>query len=196
MNTDNLRYAGFFSRAAAMVVDGAILLPLTVLFIWADLQSRLFEFYFFVPGVVIDLLFSVYLVKRFGGTPGKLLLGMRIRKVNGDPVGYREAVLRYAPDFILGLLASAALLMASFHMTDSEYLALPYIERLQRLIALAPAWYFLVRNMQNVWSWGELLVLLTNRKKRALHDFIAGTVVVEVDTLPKDAPMAAVAAHG
>jgi uncharacterized RDD family membrane protein YckC len=26
--------------------------------------------------------------------------------------------------------------------------------------------------------WGEFLVLLTNRERRALHDFIAGTVVV------------------
>jgi uncharacterized RDD family membrane protein YckC len=29
-----------------------------------------------------------------------------------------------------------------------------------------------------VWIWIELIVMLTNRRRRALHDFIAGTVVI------------------
>jgi len=29
-----------------------------------------------------------------------------------------------------------------------------------------------------VWVYGELIVLLTNKKRRALHDFLAGTVVI------------------
>lgn len=32
--------------------------------------------------------------------------------------------------------------------------------------------------------WSELLVLLFNEKRRALHDFIAGTVVVRTLTGP------------
>jgi predicted DCC family thiol-disulfide oxidoreductase YuxK len=34
--------------------------------------------------------------------------------------------------------------------------------------------------VQQAWMWSELLVLLFNRTRRALHDFIAGTVVVKV----------------
>lgn len=30
----------------------------------------------------------------------------------------------------------------------------------------------------SVWFWSELVILLTNEKRRALHDFIAGTIVV------------------
>ncbi|WP_255590049.1 hypothetical protein [Marinicella meishanensis] len=30
-----------------------------------------------------------------------------------------------------------------------------------------------------VWYWSELLVMLTNERRRALHDFIAGTVVIK-----------------
>jgi len=46
------------------------------------------------------------------------------------------------------------------------------------MIELAPSWYKSLQWIQNAWVWGELIVLLTNRKRRALHDFIAGTVVV------------------
>ena len=52
------------------------------------------------------------------------------------------------------------------------------MERNQRMLELAPSWYKPIEVLFNIWTWGELIVLLTNRKRRALHDFIAGTVVV------------------
>ena len=39
--------------------------------------------------------------------------------------------------------------------------------------------------LQQAWMWSELLVLLFNKKRRALHDFIAGTVVIKVVTLSR-----------
>jgi uncharacterized RDD family membrane protein YckC len=108
-------------------------------------------------------------------------VGIRVRKVNGEPVGYREAFLRFLPEFLLGLLASIALLIASFHLSDSEFHALSFMDRMRRLNEIAPAWYKPLQIVQNVWVWGELIVLLTNKKRRALHDFIAGTVVVRTN---------------
>ena len=118
------------------------------------------------------------MVRRFGGTPGKLAVGIRIRKLDGSPVGYREAFLRYFPDALLGCLMSIALLVPLFHMTDAEYQSLDFVARSRRTIELAPSWYTPLHWVQTAWFWGELLVLLTNEKRRALHDFIAGTVVV------------------
>ena len=154
------------------------MLPLSALVFWGSERYRLFDLYYLTPGTLFGLFYSVYLVQRFGGTPGKLIVGVRIRKVSGEPVGYREAVLRYLPDFVLGLLMSIALLMSVLHMSDTEYRALSFMERAKRMVELAPSWYKPLQIAQNVWVWGELIVLLTNRKRRALHDFIAGTVVV------------------
>ena len=42
-----------------------------------------------------------------------------------------------------------------------------------------------------VWLWSELVVLLLNKKRRALHDFIAGTVVVKVSPHPSASPAVA-----
>jgi uncharacterized RDD family membrane protein YckC len=145
---------------------------------WGGQRYRLFDLYYLVPSTLFGLFYSVYLVRRFGGTPGKLAAGVRIRKVNGDPVGYREAVLRYLPEFVLGLLMSIGSLVSVFHMSDAEYHALSFMERAKRMVVLAPSWYKPLQIVQNVWEWGELIVLLTNRKRRALHDFIAGTVVI------------------
>ncbi len=143
-------------------------------------RYRLFGLYRIVPISLLGLFYSVYLVQRYGGTPGKLIVGVRIRKVSGEPVGYRDAFLRYLPDCVFGLLIPTGLVIAVFHMSDAEYHALSFHERMKRVHELAPFWYKPMDIAQNVWYWGELGVLLTNRKRRALHDFIAGTVVVHI----------------
>ena len=84
----------------------------------------------------------------------------------------------YLPEFILNMLMSVGFLMSILHMSDTEYHALSFMERARRMVELAPSWYKPLQIVQNVWVWGELIVLLTNRKRRALHDFIAGTAVV------------------
>jgi len=180
MNNDSLRYAGFWPRLGAHLLDILIMLPLILLTFQGLMHYRLFELYFFVPGTLFGLFYSVYLVQRFGGTPGKLLLGVRIRKLTGEPVGYREAILRYLPEFLFGLLISIAWLYVEFHISESEFYSLSSSERAQRIAKLAPSWSRPLKTIENIWIWAELLVLLTNRKRRALHDFIAGTVVVRM----------------
>jgi hypothetical protein len=82
------------------------------------------------------------------------------------------------PEFLLSTLMSIALVISVLHMSDTEYHAISSMERAKRIVDLAPPWYTPLQTVQNVWVWGELIVLLTNRKRQALHDFIAGTVVV------------------
>jgi len=55
MNTDSLRYAGFAPRLASLLLDFIIMLPLMVLSFWGSSQFRLFELYYFVPGILFGL---------------------------------------------------------------------------------------------------------------------------------------------
>ena len=178
MSSDTLRYAGFRPRLGSLFLDILIWLPLIAGSTWAAGHSRMFRVYHLVPWIIFGLFYDVYLVRRFGGTPGKLLMGIRIRKLDGEPVGYREALIRYSPGLVFGLLMSVGLIFALLHMTDAEYQSLSLRERSKREKELAPPWYRPLGWTSKAWFWGELVVLLTNRKKRALHDFIAGTVVV------------------
>ncbi|HEY4340800.1 MAG TPA: RDD family protein [Steroidobacteraceae bacterium] len=178
MTTETLRYAGFWPRLCSSLLDIVICLPIGALEFWGTSKYRLFDAYFFAPGILFGIFYNVYLVHHYGGTPGKLLVGIQIRKVNGKAVGYREALLRYSVDCILSVLMFTALVIPTLKMSDSEYLSLSFTARSDQLVALAPAWYSALKWVQNAWVFGELAVLLTNRKRRALHDFIGGTVVV------------------
>jgi len=178
MTGDTLHYAGFWPRLGSLLLDLTFVLPLTALVFWASRHYRLFQVYYMIPGTPFGLFYNVYLVRRFGGTPGKLVVGIRIRKLDGEPVGYREAFLRNLPEFILALLSNIAFIFPLLHMSDAEYQSLSFVEFSKHITELAPSWYKPVQISQTIWFWGELIVLLTNRKRRALHDFIAGTVVV------------------
>jgi uncharacterized RDD family membrane protein YckC len=191
MNTDTLRYGGFWPRLAAALLDAVVLSPIMALTFWGISTFRLFQFYYLVPSTLFGLFYSVYLVGHFGGTPGKLIVGIRIRKLNGEPIGYRQAFLRYSVEFILGLLTSVALVFPLFHMNDAQYHSLSFTQLSLRISEMAPSWYKPLQWVQTAWVWGELIVLLTNRKRRALHDFIAGTVVVHVNPPASEAPKAA-----
>ena len=177
-------------------MDGIIMIPLMVLTFLGGSTFRLFDVWYFIPGILFGLFYSVYLVRRFGGTPGKLIAGIRIRKLNGEPVGYREAFLRYLPEFVFGILISVALLFPLFHMSDAEFHSLSFMDRVGRTVELAPRWYKPLTWAQNVWGWSELIVLLTNRKRRALHDFIAGTVVVYAASAPDQTPQQTIEPQG
>lgn len=176
------KYASFWQRLGAYLLDVLILIPLMALHIWGGEQSRLFGAYYFIPGVIFGLWFHAYLVKRYGGTPGKLIVGIKISKLEGGPVGYREAVLRYSVLFVLGTISQVVLIQTTLGMSDIEYFALDWQERALRIQELAPNWLGWITLLTNIWIWGEFIVMMTNKKRRAIHDFIAGTVVVRAES--------------
>ena len=171
-------YAGFLRRFGAYLIDALVFIPLLVVAYFLSEKFRLFQVYYFVPGLLIGIAFHVYLVVRFGGTPGKLLLNIRIAMVNGSRVTLKAASLRYSVLFGLTFFSTLALCLSVLSMSDELYFSLGYIERSKKIVELSPSWYQWVSILIQVWVWSEFISMLFNKKRRAIHDFIAGTVVV------------------
>jgi len=175
-----LIYVGFWKRLAAYALDFAILIPYALLTKQLIYTSRSAYLANLVIGTIIAIIFEVYLVKRFGGSPGKIIMRIRIAKLDGNKVGYREARIRYSVAFFISTLSSVALLMSLFGMSELDYGKFASLKTSVRsLEASAPAWYQPLQIGGAIWIYSEFLVLLTNRKRRALHDFMAGTVVIQ-----------------
>jgi len=173
-------YAGFWKRLGAYLVDLIILLPLVAVSAWGAEQSRMFFSYFCLPSMVLGLWFHAYLVKQYGGTPGKLLMKIRIRKLYGQAVGYQEALIRYSVLMLLTVVMSAASIVVTLSMSDELYFSLAIMERTQYINENKPGWYSITFILMNIWVWSEFIIMLTNKKRRAIHDYMAGTVVVHV----------------
>jgi len=187
MNTfeTTIRYAGLWLRLVALVID---LLPLCLLGVGLNLlyllyPVRLAEVYAFPLVLLLTFWYYIYLVYRYGGTPGKLLLGLRIVRSDGSRIGLSNAVPREMLKFLLHIVFRAGIVVALLRIEDGQYTELltqatHANERYRALIQFVPEWIWWTAIAQILWFASDLLVLLGNRKRRALHDFIARTVVI------------------
>ncbi|MDB5800803.1 MAG: hypothetical protein JWL63_1742 [Rhodocyclales bacterium] len=172
-----LAYAGFWRRFGAYWVDVLVFLPVAGLAFYFGEKTRLFYLYWFLPGLAIGAWFHVYLVVKHGGTPGKILLKTRIAMLDGSKVTERAAASRYSVLFILSALSTVAMIVGTLKMTDELYFSLGRVARGAMLMELAPS-YKLISILIQLWVFSEFITMLFNKKRRAVHDFIAGTVVV------------------
>src|ERR1035437_9747628 len=171
-------YVGFWKRFWSIVADGLVLLPFTLLFLWSEGFNRTLAVILTVPSAVLFSFYSIYFNARFGGTLGKLAVGIRITKPNGERIGWKEAWLRSSVELIFAFGMLVLALWALVLVDPREYTSTGLLQRTQLLASFFPWWYPVVSIGQQVWLWSEVVILLLNRRKRALYDFIAGTVVV------------------
>lgn len=166
------RYNTLGRRVLAGWVDGLVLLPISL----AD--SR----YLSAPerGAAIILiwgavsysgywLYSVLLHARYGQTLGKMAAGIKVLDVSEERIPkLRQAFLRDVGYIVLNCASLGYLfhlVLSGRYTRDAELTGQP-----SHVLGIAGlAWVVL-----------ELVTTLTNSKRRAIHDFIAGTVVVRI----------------
>jgi len=171
-------YSTFWRRVGAQLLDILFILPVMALAVALGALGRGTYIVLAVLMWLFNFGYYVYLVKRFGGTPGKLILGLRIVQLNGLPVSYQQASLRYIVFLVLSTCSFLALVAATLAMTDADYASLDWNHRNPTLLALAPSWHPWVERLLHIWTLGLLIVMLTNSERRTTHDFMAGTVVI------------------
>jgi len=49
----------------------------------------------FIAGKIVQAIFEVLFNGKLGATPGKLIIGARIVRLDGTPIGYQLALLRW-----------------------------------------------------------------------------------------------------
>ncbi len=171
-------YGGFWRRVGAQFLDGLIILPVTILAIFGLEFSRLFNFYYLLPEIAFMAFYYIALVKRYGGTPGKRILDMRIVMADGTPLTTKAAILRNLVEWSFGALSTLSFAVAGIHITDAQFEPLGYIQKLQLISASAPHWNTIPTYGAYVWLLLGAIVMLSNARRRGIHDVLAGTVVI------------------
>ena len=172
-------YAGFWIRVAAKILDFIIMLPVIGLLLYIDGLSKSAYFYAVVPNILFGIFFEVCLVKFYGGTPGKLIMGIKIIQKNGDDVDWRAACYRYSVEFFIAILAVYVMILTLNMIDDSTYVSMGFMARNQFLATINPIPMQVQSWVNGLWVITGLIVLVSNARKRSTHDFIAGTVVVK-----------------
>lgn len=156
---DNTKYKTVISRIIAAIIDGLLLFFAYVLVQYVfgvelfnnSKNSTLIN----TALLLFPYIYSIVFHAAFGKTIGKMLSGVKVVTNRGEiKITLIQAFLRDCVPFLLVLLYTIPTL-------SSVYIIV-----------------FLANIMNILWPILEILTTFTNQKRRALHDFIAGTVVI------------------
>ncbi len=177
-------YAGFWRRLVAAVLDSLVSFLLFGLLYLAYVNSTASITWLVLAALVYNLSYAVYTTffhYRFGATLGKLATGIKVTQPDGSPITLGQAFLRSIVEIAFAVTYIALDFQAFSRMNTSEFIALPqqYGIRSDYIYSYTPNWYELISLIYFLWIISELIVLLFNKRKRALHDLIAGTVVID-----------------
>jgi uncharacterized RDD family membrane protein YckC len=166
------RYKTFWHRAAAGFVDGLLFIPLNLVYLhlqppeYGVVASFTVEFFY----CLIGILYVVLMHTKYGQTVGKMAAGVKVLDVSEERLPtLGQSCLRE-----IGPIIFTALWLG-YHI----YLTTVYKDRFDFFI-YSHSWKALAL-AGNGWTLLEIVTMLFNKKRRALHDFIAGTVVVRTD---------------
>lgn len=117
-----MQYVGVWLRFLALLIDGlavsVVIVPLVVSLSLLSVNSQNLSVLVVVDLFVVILVFAYYIVMEaiWGATLGKLALKLRVVKMDGSPIGWKESVIRNLLRIIDGLfdyLVAAILIWSS-----------------------------------------------------------------------------------
>jgi len=180
-------YAGFWRRAAAASIDAIIIVMIYGLTVKLFGNNNLIVLVIIYSlNVLIVQVGKIVCLSIWGGTPGKLLFGVQVVSLGLNGISFFQAFVRELPD---SLIAITYVIFFSFslHYFKVNGISLETGKNgFQSLFDVNGFSMRVVSIVQNYWMLSELVVLLLNKRKRSLHDYLAGTVVVVKKMLPKE----------
>ena len=166
-------YGSFQDRLFASLIDGLILLPLAAIdwFNKSDWKSQVLLIVVFAIGV----LYKVFFEFKFGATIGKKSMKLIVVNKEFKDVNMKEVLVRNIFDiiwrtffFIISLIIYRSPEFGN--ITSNE----EFMKSSNNLININP--YLLIYTLITI---TEIIFILTDKKKRALHDRLGDTFVIE-----------------
>lgn len=173
-----LRYSTFEPRLLTGYIDSCVLWPVgftaTVL-LSVNLPKFIAALLLIVESLAW-LFYTVVMHARYGQTVGKMVTKVRVVDFCTEgKISYQQAWLREGIPMVLslGMVGYQIFLMLTGAVPPKT------INTDGTLAGSKPFW--LLSAVPVLWFVAEVLTMFTNEKRRALHDFIAGTVVVRTN---------------
>jgi len=173
------RYSTFGPRFWTGSVDCCVLWPVS--FITTALLSlnipRVLAALLVVVESLAWLVYTVVMHARYGQTVGKMVTKVRVVDFRTEgSISWQQAWLREGIPAVLsfGFVGWQVFLILTGSLSPGAVVSGEALTNSKG--------FWLLTALPGLWFVAEVLTMLTNDKRRALHDFIAGTVVVRTNT--------------
>jgi uncharacterized RDD family membrane protein YckC len=164
------RYQTFGRRIVASIVDSFVFAPLVIFFVWIELADfpDLLRFVVYPIGALIGLAYNILMHWKYGQTLGKMWVKVKVLDVSEKAVSFWQSCLRDIVYIIVDFVQYGVLF------------ALFFVGYSWRSEAVESTNTYMLFPLY-VWLVIDTIVCIKNTKNCALHDMIAGTVVVRLD---------------
>jgi uncharacterized RDD family membrane protein YckC len=166
---ENEDFIGFWKRVLASILDLlVILIPAVIVYmLFNSLAVSLHSEIPIILEYIIFIVFDIFMIVRFGGSPGKLILKIKIVNGQGKYPTLKEALVRN----IFRIISTIFSMIVGVSLYDLTAIS-------TNLALWAPLANDLSKILAPIMLVDYLFVAFTPRK-RALHDIMAGTYVVD-----------------
>ena len=200
----SMRYASFWQRFGAAIVDGLVLVPLTFVMSLFSITSSVAAVYMVVPLSLLQWAYCFFLHAFYGQTIGKRVMNIHVVNLDGTRISKITAFRRGVVDLIFACLTVFSVFWSFTQSTPDAYHAIQ-AQRTHEVMhesttperppekVFKSQQLFVTTKMSaisrffnllaKIWAWAEVITVLFNAKRRAIHDFIAGTCVVHRPTV-------------
>lgn len=164
------KYSTFWPRLLAAIID-SVLLALVfsvpeIVDIFGAPQNLSTSWWFEVISGYSGYIYYIVMHGKYGQTIGKMVVGVKVvDHFTENSISYRQALLRDVVPLLFITWSVALNLLANMSVLDLSRMTTTMI---------------IIGGISSFWVWLEILTMLTNSKSRALHDFIAKTVVIRM----------------
>ncbi|HTR42989.1 MAG TPA: RDD family protein [Pseudomonadales bacterium] len=130
LNTGEMRYAGFWIRVAARIIDGLIIgVPLGIVFVIVmvslvrpvagqtppdTILPALMPSLIQVVFLGIQMVYEIFFLGKYGATPGKMACSIKVVTADGGSIGYGRATGRFFAYLLSGIICYIGYIIAAF----------------------------------------------------------------------------------
>lgn len=166
---DQQEFIGFWKRIQASMLDVLFLGIFASILYWLGTLFAISQHAVFsnILPYILFLVFNIFMIVTYGGTPGKLMMKIRVVNGQGKYPTLQQSLLRH----IFPIMSLVISIVMGVNGNDFTVMMSPtatggYLdESFNNIFGLI----FVVNGM----------FIILNTRKRALHDLIAGTYVVD-----------------
>jgi len=180
-----MKATSFWDRVWAYLLDALILFPLGILSIFATVVSVKLGVSLHALLTPVSFIYAFYFISLRGQTIGKRVLGIKVVRLDGGDVGRREAVLRGLVDLFfataLGISSFVASMTALSLQADQSEVT--FVQAVQILNAgQGEGMGQILSVLSIVYAVAQLIYFFASPERRFIHDFVAGTRVVKLQS--------------
>lgn len=171
MTINKIKYKTGLRRLGAAIIDTLVFIPLFFAdsFVRENLNNKIGLLLWLCFYIAVSFFYTVFMHYKYGQTFGKMATKIKVITLDETRnLSIRQALLR---DSFYILVETVGLIYFIFHLIREDLSTTEILDSFDDFVGIVALFWILL----------ELISMLANDKRRAIHDFIAGSVVIKTD---------------